>query len=673
MLVQKKWWLSFLFVLLISLGLVGFQDVEIWNVFEDFEFQDGYFTGQLDSSEFGSISIYNGKLESTISTANDFNFIPLYGEVPDNVTARVDVDLISQDLAVGAGIAFNFNSVTHDGVYFEMVFDHDFSIYAKNNDVWYYLKAFGSTDAYWTTDSSESSFYTTSAIDSYGVNSIEMVCDHGFYSVFVNGVSLGDFPAPPFELPYNGLSLFSYTYYDEGGVVQFDNFSAEERYDNSSSTSITPPASSKPIAQNQPNSDGWRYFEDFEDGEGLFKSYSADGGSYSVQYANGGLELQNNLSPSENNAYTTFDSTVQNVAIDVEVSLLYGNTSNGAQVACRGDIDGNGIYFEVDFDQEYTMYAYYNNEYYRLVDFGNENTTWSNSADSTEFLFSTNINSSTNKISIECNNGKFKFGVNGNLLQEGTYPFDFLGTDIDLLSVNQMDDNFIIRFDNFYAEETVDESISNNPINTNTTENNVPWGAYSEFSYNDGYFKEYSGDTFRIQYVNSGLEIEEDLQGKFAYTKLLSDIPVNNSIEVDVILVNGEASTRGGVSCDFYKSEDSSYGTFFYIGFDGNYYILRSHPSIYYALVNNQWVDINQSKETANPTTLIYPNDVNRIRMDCNHNKRSFYINDQLVAEYEDFEPDYSTDIVLLINTGKNSSDSLATVRFTRLLGNEIE
>ena len=59
--------------------------------------------------------------------------------------------------------------------------------------------------------------------------------------------------------------------------------------------------------------------------------------------------------------------------------------------------------------------------------------------------------------------------------------------------------------------------------------------------------------------------------------------------------------------------------------------------------------------------------------MECDHARRAFYINNQFLLEYQDFEPDYATKIMLIAGKEKVSNDQPSIVRFTRLLAGEIQ
>ena len=129
---------------------------------------------------------------------------------------------------------------------FEVDFDQDAQIYAKYENTFYYLKDFGTDHMEWVQNSDETEFLHFSQINTNGTNSIEFTCAPDSYTIAINGITLGSFPAP-FSYSTNNIALFSYTYYDGENKVAFDNFSAQE------SSHKPPPPPTKIRAQTIPH------------------------------------------------------------------------------------------------------------------------------------------------------------------------------------------------------------------------------------------------------------------------------------------------------------------------------------------------------------------------------------------------------------------------------------
>ena len=123
-----------------------------------------------------------------------------------------------------------------------------------------------------------------------------------------------------------------------------------------------------------------------------------------------------------------------------------------------------------------------------------------------------------------------------------------------------------------------------------------------------------------------------------------------------------------GSSCDAYLLDGKRYGTSFIVYADNTYQILRKHPSDTFALINNQWVNSNDTNQLNMQTSLLNPDQTNTLKMECDHARRAFYINNQFLLEYQDFEPEYDTKIMLLIGKGKQSTEQPSIVRFTVFL-----
>ncbi len=440
-------------LLLLSFGLVAFQNGDVWQVFEDFENQNIIFSKTTTPQENRTFVVQNGQAISSITQAKKFNILTLEQEAPQTITAKVDINLLSQEPALGAGIICNHDSLNNDGVYFEVDFDQDAQIYAKYEDTFYYLKDFGTDHMEWVQNSDETEFLHFTQINTNGTNTIEFTCAPDSYTITINGSTLGSFPAP-FSYSTNNIALFSYTYYDGENKVAFDNFSAQGLL-----PQTTAPANNKPSANN----------------------------------------------PSQNPSASTL------------------------------------------------------------------------------------------------------------------------------------------------------------------------WGANTTFAYNDGYIKENDKEDYKIQYINSGLEITVNKSNLTLWTILQSESTINNFVEIDFEFKEKDSYTLSGLSCDAYLLDGKRYGTSFVVYADNTYQILRKHPSDTFALIDNQWVNSNDTNQLNMQTSLLNPDQTNTLKMECDHARRAFYINNQFLLEYQDFEPEYDTEIMLLVGKGKQSAEQPSIVRFTRLLAGEIE
>ncbi len=447
---KKRLWLL---ILIVSLGLLAFQNGDVWQVSENFDNQNTIFSINSTTMDNGTFTFQNGQVISSIPLGKKFNIINLEQEAPQTLTAKVDVTLVSQDPAIGAGIICNHNPINNDGVFFEMDFDQDAQLYAVYENKFYYLKDFGTDHVAWVENAEETDFLHFSQINTNGTNTIEFTCTPDTYTIAINGSTLGSIPSP-FSYSTNNIALFSYTYYDGENKVAFDNFSAK----------------------------------------GLLP----------------------------------------------------------------------------------------------------QNTTASNS------------------------------------------------------------------------KPTANSS-------SQTTSPSTPWGANTTFSYNDGYFEEAEKESFKSQYINSGLEISVYSPNITVWSALRSESTINNFAEIEFEFVSNDTYTFTGLSCDAYLIDGSRYGTFFIVGADNTYRILRQHPSGIYALINNQWVNVDDADSLKINTSLINPTQANTLKMECDHARRAFYINNQFLLEYQDFEPDYATKIMLIAGKEKVSNDQPSIVRFTRLLAGEIQ
>jgi hypothetical protein len=248
--------------------------------------------------------------------------------------------------------------------------------------------------------------------------------------------------------------------------------------------------------------------------------------------------------------------------------------------------------------------------------------------------------------------------INGTILADIDTSLDFSATNLSLFTFNYADQDSVVLFDNFYAEEIGEESNQLNPA--------APWGLYTDFDGQYGYFIDWSNEYGSVTHVDNALEIEVYQADDVEFALLEIESPINKFVEIDASLASGNLETGVGISCDFFQqpNDNQAYGTFFYVTFDGYYAIIRFMPDSSLSLINGQWQNMDTTTEDYIATDLVDGYGTNTIRAECDHGTHAFYINGTRVAQYDDFEPEYATSISLAGSTYQNPNSIIRIESF---------
>ena len=402
--------------------------------------------------------------------------------------------------------------------------------------------------------------------------------------------------------------------------------------------------------------DSWGIFTNFETGEDLFSTSIEDIGQ--AIYTNGGLEL----SLYEKLFYyrsVLFETPPESFIASVEFQLESNNEYTSAGFICNYDYrNNNGIYFEVGFDQTYAIYTIENDIYTYLVDLDTQNPYWATDVQDPFYPTEVINPNGINELTVSCDQNHYQMQVNGTLLADINTSLDFASTNLSLYTLNYADQDSVILFDNFYAEEIGTKSYQIDPA--------TPWGAYTEFDQQYGYFTDWSNEYGSVSHIENALEIQVYQADDINFAVFEPESPINKFVEIEASLASGDLESGVGISCDFFQdpSDSQVYGTLFIITFDGYYSIIRNMPDSTMVLVNNQWQTMDPNSNSYMPSDLISNYGINTIRTECDHGTHAFYINGTRVAQYDDFEPDYPTSISISGTTYQNPNSTIRIESF---------
>ena len=142
----------------------------------------------------------------------------------------------------------------------------------------------------------------------------------------------------------------------------------------------------------------------------------------------------------------------------------------------------------------------------------------------------------------------------------------------------------------------------------------------------DDIFSEYADDGGLVEshFKDGGLEMTIHESDVYFWTYPNANIPKNTIVQVDAKLVDGDIETGAGVICHY--DYDTDYGIYFEITFDGYFVVLKNSEYGWEYLV----------EYTA--TDLITPYQFNTIKASCDDTSFHFYVNDELVARFNDID-----------------------------------
>ena len=401
--------------------------------------------------------------------------------------------------------------------------------------------------------------------------------------------------------------------------------------------------------------DIWSVYTDFETGEDIFNTFIDSNGLRKVVFANTGLEMTTNEEKIFNPSFLLV-SPPDSFNANVEVSLSKGDFETGAGFVCNYDYrNDEGVYFELAFDKTYTIYAINEGQVYYLIGLDAGIPEWT--TESVQYYPSELIDPyGLTNIRVHCEDDYFQFGLNGEWLVDFDIPFNLPSNTLGLFSYTYSNNENVVLFDNFYAEEPHE--------NSSVDQSDMPWSVYTTFDADYGYFEDKYDDYASIRHANDSLEVTIHPSGYSAISLFEIESPINKFVEVDVSLAEGDLETGAIISCDaFYPNNDViiPYGTFFFMTFDGYYSIQRRMLDSSLALVNNEWQELNTEGSDYIPTDLVNPNGTNTMKMECENGVHTYFLNGTQVAQYQDFEPDYATDIALMGLTYQNPN---SVIRF---------
>ena len=435
------------------------QGGDAWEVYTDFSTYDNMFSTFEDDQGRGNALYLNGGIELSLYGEDLFNRSPLLENPPQDFIATVELQLTSQDINLGAGLICNYDYRTDEGIYFEMLFDQSYVIYAINDGEYYHLDGLDTNNPQWNSEG-DFEYYSTSSINPMGSNYLTVKCGSGSYELTINDSNVANFTAP-FNFSPTDISLFTYSYTDNDSVVLFDNFYATSTYSSQSTQT-----GSKPVSNPQSSSsddflytdeDGVTYYYDPFEGTTLFGEYQDD--SSSILQRNNSLVMD--INTQGYSVWTSPDATIpEKLGVDVEVTLLNPNAiETVAGVAC--DFVSNsemptrphayGVFFEITFDGYYAIYQntqagvmYYTNgawEYY------------GGAVSDIPDLYQPfdNINTTTlNYLTIKCIDNNYGFKINGETVALSDTFTRIPNSNVILYTGSYYEPQTSVKFDNFY-------------------------------------------------------------------------------------------------------------------------------------------------------------------------------------------------------------------------------
>lgn len=409
--------------------------------------------------------------------------------------------------------------------------------------------------------------------------------------------------------------------------------------------------------------DAWQVATDFEVEDELFYTFGDEQGRGSAVYQDGGLFL----AISEESLFNRSPLqmyTPDNYSASVEFENYSDNPNLGVGMIFNQSPDNQeGIYLELMMDQTFAVYIFKGGTMYTLIDLDQGNPMWSQ--EDFDFYTSKLINPvGINTLTMTSNNGTYQAILNGQVLVTFESPFELNSNQFSLFTYSYDDQPSLVRFDNFSAEEITSSQQSQSPSSV--------WPLQTEFERNDGLFEEWQDDASAITYQNDALIFSINQANYLAYTSLKPATPINKYVEAEVSLASGDLETGIALSCDSFSDAKTNtiYGTFLFLTFDGYYSIQRYMPDGNTTLMPDGWQNTNSGASDYAATDLINGQAINTFRTECNHGRHTFFINGTQIASYDDFEPDYDTQIVVL---GKTYQHENSVIRVESLQAGDFE
>lgn len=668
-----KWFVSCLLLIMIASVTLGFnaipeenffqtQDGDEWDVFVEFDNDENYFNEYFDSNGLGQAQLGHGGLEVSTFATDLYNWVPFNYASPKNIFALVDVEFVSGDPSTGAGLICDYDYDTEEGIYFEASLDGYFTIYMRYGDEYYFLSDIDTTNPTWNQESIE--FVATNLLDLNKTNELGVYCNQGSYKFGINEVTVAEFTSP-YKQTGEGISLFTYTYSDEGGTIRFDDFYAESLDTNPNQTNI-------PQKTNK-----WSISSKFDSNDGLFleDTYKAS----RTRYANLGFEF----SLFDENKMTWAASTIDapsNVSVEADVLLVDGDLETGAGISCDAFTMNDalipfGTFFVVTFDGYYTIVQNYQSGTAYYVNDG-----WIYENESGNKYVQTDLIDpyEENHIKMNCDHGNYQFYINQVLVAQYEAMETDMDTNIVLFAQTYQNPNSIVRFDNFYAEsleytETTSQSSSSvkqSNSTASTASEDDYWYILSDFSEKTVFSEYYKAEMAEAVYNNGGFDISLFNQNLHFWSSPNVPTPTDIGIEIEATLIEGGLETIAGMACEYsyapeFPTHPYAYGVFFEITFDGYFAIYKNTQAGFSYYSNGEWEyisgEIQGIPDLYQQTNLIDSYGTNRLMVMCDHGDYQFYINDVLAAKIADYETSEVLDIAIYSSSYYVPS---STVRF---------
>ena len=142
----------------------------------------------------------------------------------------------------------------------------------------------------------------------------------------------------------------------------------------------------------------------------------------------------------------------------------------------------------------------------------------------------------------------------------------------------------------------------------------------------DNLFSEFADKNGLVEshFRNGGLEMTIHEKDVYFWSYPNAETPKNISLQVETKLVDGDQETGAGVICKY--DYDTDQGIYFEITFDGFYVVLKNS--------DEGW----EYLQDFTSTNLIDPYQFNSIQAVCDQNFYQFYVNNNLVAEFNDYD-----------------------------------
>lgn len=140
----------------------------------------------------------------------------------------------------------------------------------------------------------------------------------------------------------------------------------------------------------------------------------------------------------------------------------------------------------------------------------------------------------------------------------------------------------------------------------------------------DDMFSEFADDAGLVEshFKNGGLEMTIHQEDVYFWAYPNAEIPKNVVVEIDAQFVSGDPETGAGLICNY--DYDTDYGIYFEITFDGFFTVFKNTEA--------GWEYIEEFTQT----DLVNKKDNNNIKAVCNDGSYEFYINDELVADFNE-------------------------------------